>query len=482
MPPPRKQKTFGADSRQKKPKKAFVPTTEDEILFVGSTEEDHGDRWANSDPAKAERFYLRALEYYRMCLERFPGSFDAAYNKCRLEFHVYQSFYPDTDRAMRDSTLQQILDDHRFALGLRDRPPAAAGPASTPAPLPAPSDLLFNTAQVVLTLAELRHDFDLFRQALELFERTWAVQWDEVYGDNAPASPSTDGDGEYATEIDPTTPTSLLETAVGQLTCLIPVYSIAQAAGRAEVWADETLRQAGRVAMERVVQLVDGAGNADAVAVVVAPDVVAEAAVAVARYICLSGFPALERPADVAGMVAVWAGTGPDVLARLPASLDRYMAQADSFSSYAAAVAGRDGDEAWRALGGADQALARALASAPTAAPVGRAPDTIGQMRAWAARGDVNLMRSQLRSSALAAPHLAVVRKNAEVYFRNCSKVGAGASAPETQTLLREARIKGLAAAGDWAAVRAEDGWQAVVGDAVDDGVLEADEVLANAQ
>lgn len=73
MPPSRKSKQSLQDKRRgggagavsvpKKSggKKQFVPTSEDDYLYIGSIEEEHGDRWTVGDPDKVRNLWKGQL-------------------------------------------------------------------------------------------------------------------------------------------------------------------------------------------------------------------------------------------------------------------------------------------------------------------------------------------------------------------------------------------------------------------------------------
>jgi hypothetical protein len=48
---------------------------------AGVEQEEGGEKWRAGDAVKAMRFFMRAIEIYDNGLEKYPGSFDLAYNK-----------------------------------------------------------------------------------------------------------------------------------------------------------------------------------------------------------------------------------------------------------------------------------------------------------------------------------------------------------------------------------------------------------------
>ncbi|KAK9451138.1 uncharacterized protein V1518DRAFT_177923 [Limtongia smithiae] len=581
MPPPRRHKTELSQSRReqdcqrrqgKKLKKtASVPESEDDFLYFGSIEEEHGDRWTANDPPKAHRFYVRALQYYTTCLSKYTSSYDAAYNKCRLEFHMYQLFYDRTAppsapahdntefasialerRHDRAQTLVQILEDHEVALRIQQQSGVAAPPA----------DLLFNMAQVRLCVAEEQYGADAYRAAFATFEQTWGLQEAELQAANidydvdkvmstgsTPKDENEDeGEEEYATEIEPTTCTSLLETATAGLTCLIPIYttsvSFSPSACTLTPADAEWAASAGAMCMRRIATLFAYDhellySKASAAQVEKATEAIKEAALVVARYVAVSGYPFLSTSACVPGenlgrLKAVWTA-GPssdddgldvlipllpvpadvgvataeqrmslrDILHRVPESFDRYLAQADMFTQFGLACAstavaaepsnpiGTD-TMAWSALAQASQTLAtahvvlsRALAPTGTQGQLTLGTGSlitskIAQMRLWNTRGDTELYRASLsRTSEAAAKNSAVLQRNAGVCYANAIKLAQGVAGNDVEVaeVSAEARIKSAVLSGDGAGVVCVPRWQEVLAQAIEDGVFAEDVV-----
>ncbi|KAK9363421.1 hypothetical protein V1504DRAFT_446052 [Lipomyces starkeyi] len=562
MPPPRKPKQSLSQSKrdrdQQRPskkssssKKNFIPQTEDDFLYVGSVEEEHGDRWVVSDPDKAHRFYVHSLELYDTCLSRFPNSFDASYNKCRLEFHVYQLFYSRTiltspshneqqsmaaitatKRQERVSVLSKILQDHEVALQLALKQRTQVGP---------PSDLLFNMAQVQLSIAEEQYAAAPYRAAMETFEKAWIAQESELDKQRQDLASLTDDDAasdaenssqqcddkgqeqeEYATVIEPTTYTSLLETATAQLACLIPVYTISlsfsvNSKGPSE--DAEALARAGTVFMQRIATLIANRQQLD-----IKDSDTQDSALVVARYVIVSGYPFTGeswRPAaNLERLTTLWTPvaevpptsvldfniellpaeglTGPqsitlrDILSFMPLTCQRYLAQADMFTQFGIlAWSDKDGDLAWRALTLASQFLPSALtsllnATTPTAGAgnvvIGAAslPSTkLTQIRIWTTRGDVDILRSNLAPIYPSAEkNRTILRKNAEVYYKNAIKLASGFETdPEIADAAGEANVKCGIILSDRDAVLSVPRWQEIIAEAIEDVIVNESEV-----
>lgn len=91
------------------------------------------------DPLKSLRFARKALDLYTQGLSKYPRNFDLAYNKARLELEI--ATHPSLVKALDvpvTNVLQQALASHRYAVSLD----------------PDNADTLFNTAQVLTTIAE----------------------------------------------------------------------------------------------------------------------------------------------------------------------------------------------------------------------------------------------------------------------------------------------------------------------------------------
>lgn len=258
------------------------PQTPDDFLEQGVSFEEAGEKWRAGDPVKAMRFFQRAIETYDVGLGRFGGSFDLAYNKYDFLFFLLSDILDCCDwnnvlisnsraRVQYQTTLHpklakqlpapQIellrvaLESHRFAMSLPEGQQNA--------------DTLFNTAQVLTSLAEvgtegkgrkggvevevIREGVALLEEALGLFNRCAEVQEgrfreelemrsgirddageEQGYGQataaaametdmtsSSSATPQTATSGEeWAIVEQPVTKSTLLDTALAQLQTL----------------------------------------------------------------------------------------------------------------------------------------------------------------------------------------------------------------------------------------------------------------------
>ncbi|KAI5309605.1 hypothetical protein KEM55_002850 [Ascosphaera atra] len=119
------------------------PETADEFLAAGVQLEEGGEKWRAGDPVKGMRFFMRAIETYSKGLERYPNNLDLAYNKARTQYEITQ--HPKLSSQLSASMIEALsvaLDSHRRALVLgQDN-----------------ADVIFNTAQVLTSLAEALTD------------------------------------------------------------------------------------------------------------------------------------------------------------------------------------------------------------------------------------------------------------------------------------------------------------------------------------
>ncbi|KAF2141665.1 uncharacterized protein K452DRAFT_31618 [Aplosporella prunicola CBS 121167] len=115
------------------------PQTEDDFLEAADEFEKSGGKWRAGDAAKAARFFQRAVDAYAAGLQKFPSSFDLAYNKALLEYQITQDVRIAAQLGHPLIDLQrQALSSHELALRLDTTN----------------TDVLFNTAQTLSDLAE----------------------------------------------------------------------------------------------------------------------------------------------------------------------------------------------------------------------------------------------------------------------------------------------------------------------------------------
>lgn len=199
------------------------------------------------DPAKAVRFADRALDTYVQGLAYFPRSFDLAYNRARLELEkATDPWLSQMLHVPVIKMLQQALVSHHYALDLDS----------------AHTDTLFNLAQTLTSIAEIMAEEDeaddveackMIQQALEtqsrcldlqrgalakrreelhdaIFETTehMTEQTNDGQGVNNPAPESQNATPEeqWATIEEPVSIETLLETITAQIEALSALCSI----------------------------------------------------------------------------------------------------------------------------------------------------------------------------------------------------------------------------------------------------------------
>ena len=94
---------------------------------------------------------------YDKGLQKHPSSFDLAYNKARLELEITQqpALVEHVGLPLVD-LLQQTLESHRYALKLNEENP----------------DVLFNTSQVLISLAEQLSEGGRSPEAIPLLQQS----------------------------------------------------------------------------------------------------------------------------------------------------------------------------------------------------------------------------------------------------------------------------------------------------------------------
>ncbi|KAF1841664.1 uncharacterized protein K460DRAFT_171029 [Cucurbitaria berberidis CBS 394.84] len=251
MPPKRK------DFPKPKPKgkaRAQEPQSENDFLDAADDFEQAAGKWRAGDAAKATRFFNRAIDMYNQGLKRYPRSFDLAYNKANLEYNMTEDERIISQLGNKTALLEETLKSHRFAISLN----------------PTNTDILFNAAQVLTSLAEalfeagtqagakyearplLEEAVDIFTTCLESQQREYAQMQAEIAqaqalgeyqeawegerqqpADTQPeedmdiTSASSESPGDWATVEEPVTPETILETCtaqLGALTTLLGLY------------------------------------------------------------------------------------------------------------------------------------------------------------------------------------------------------------------------------------------------------------------
>ncbi|KAJ5833182.1 hypothetical protein N7474_001493 [Penicillium riverlandense] len=438
-----KPKSFLKEAKGKKKAAKQTPVTADEFLAAGVELEEAGEKWRAGDAAKSMRFFMRAIANYDDGLQRHPGAFDLAYNKARVQYEITQ--HPKLAAqlpAPQGDLLQIALESHRAALKL-DQDNA---------------DVLFNTAQVLTSLAETmsdaKHPGDdalaqagtLLQEAVELFQRCLTLQ-EMKYSEmeeqvqamesmgNQPEEPmpsaepaeaaeagSTDESQEqWAAIVEPVTKNTLVDTAVAQLDTLTALCNLLTFnPGEGGIgWVEE---YSSGLVQTRLPMYVDGS------------DRQYEAALARTKLICAmnevlyrGGHSNVDTYQQEVGKAF-----GPDL--DLSADPGGLCAKADaliSFNSALSDVPPSDPESFNTALSARWQSLSVALDTLTAASKI---PDADNLPKIHLARGDVEMHRWQLGMSPwnyeMAQQNGATLLRNAQTYYRGAAALarrdGAG--------------------------------------------------------
>ncbi|RYN53012.1 hypothetical protein AA0118_g9896 [Alternaria tenuissima] len=228
------------------------PETENDFLEAADEFEQAAGKWRAGDAAKAVRFFNRAIDAYNEGLKRHPQSFDLAYNKANLQYTISEDERIISHFGNRIALLEETLMSHRFAISLN----------------PTNTDILFNAAQVLTSLAEAgleaspqataRHDArPLLEEAVEIFTKCLENQQQEYSQmqaeiakiqasgeyqeawegerqqpaetqeeDTETDSGGSEAPGDWATVEEPLTPESILETCTAQLSALTTLLGL----------------------------------------------------------------------------------------------------------------------------------------------------------------------------------------------------------------------------------------------------------------
>ncbi|RMZ72274.1 tetratricopeptide-like helical [Pyrenophora seminiperda CCB06] len=252
MPPKRKDLL---KPKQKGKAKVQEPQTENDFLDAADEFEQAAGKWRAGDAVKAARFFNRAIEAYNEGLKRYPQSFDLAYNKANLQFVITEDERIVSHLGyFRNKTalLQETLNSHRFASSLK----------------PTNTDILFNTAQALTSLAEagleastqtaakqdaiplLEEAVEIFTTCLESQQQQYSQIQEEIARAEASGeyregwegeqqqpvetqeekmetdSETSEAPGDWATVEEPLTPESILDTCTVQLTALTTLLGL----------------------------------------------------------------------------------------------------------------------------------------------------------------------------------------------------------------------------------------------------------------
>lgn len=151
-----KSKQFTRPAPKKKPAKAAALVTADDYQEAADFEEAAGGKHRAGDSVKSARAFVRALELYETGVSKHPKDFDLAYNKARLELEISQQPAILEHIGLElPEWLERTLASHQHALQLNEENP----------------DVLFNTAQVLTSLAEQLSEDDREDEAVSFLQK-----------------------------------------------------------------------------------------------------------------------------------------------------------------------------------------------------------------------------------------------------------------------------------------------------------------------
>ncbi|KAJ8117986.1 hypothetical protein OPT61_g942 [Boeremia exigua] len=244
-----KRKELLKPGKPKGKMKAPEPQSENDFLEAADEHEQAAGKWRAGDAAKATRFFNRAIDTYNEGLKKYPRSFDLAYNKANLEYSLIEDDRILPHLGSRVALLEETLNSHRHAISLNSTN----------------TDILFNTAQVLTSLAEagledgtqeaaktparslLEEAVDIFTGCLQKQQQEYEQMQAEIAkaqasgeyqeaweGDrpqptepsDAEADSASEGPEDWATVEEPLTPTTILETCTAQLGALITLLGL----------------------------------------------------------------------------------------------------------------------------------------------------------------------------------------------------------------------------------------------------------------
>ncbi|KAB8234647.1 uncharacterized protein BDW43DRAFT_51139 [Aspergillus alliaceus] len=416
-----------------------VPETADEFLAAGVEQEEAGEKWRAGDAAKSMRFFMRAIATYDDGLKKHPDAFDLAYNKARVQYEITQ--HPKL-AALLPAPLADILSitlqSHREALDLgQDN-----------------ADALFNTAQVLTSLAEVvtdtKHPSDrqlsravkYLQEAIELFQRCFIIQemrytetqeqfklmesgvvappeeemqeernMQERIDDAGELKPS-DRQEQWAAVIEPVTKDTLVDTAVAQLETLATLCNMLTFnPGVGLGWVEES---SADLLQEKITAYVEDSSRHH------------EASLARAKFTCaLNEVLYRSERIDVETYQTEIARVFDSDL-DLSADPEGLCSKADALTSFNTALTdlppSHDHEVFTKSLALRWQSLSAALDALTKAS---RLPDAGNLPKIHIARGDVEMNRWRLGMSpwnyTMAQQNATVLLRNAQTYYRGAA-------------------------------------------------------------
>ncbi|KAF9885613.1 hypothetical protein FE257_012704 [Aspergillus nanangensis] len=442
-----KPKSFLKEPKAKKKAAQKAPATADEFQAVGVEQEEAGEKWRAGDAAKSMRFFMRAIATYDEGLKKFPQAFDLAYNKARVQYEITQhpKLAAQLSAPLAD-VLRITLQSHREALTL-DQDNA---------------DALFNTAQVLSSLAEtitdtkrpsedrLNQAVKFLQEALELFQRCLLLQemrytemqeqirqieagevgpppdemqnMQETVEEASESNPAGQHE-QWAAVVEPVTKDTLVDTAVAQLDTLTTLCNLlTYDPGVGLGWVEES---SSDLLQEKIFAYVEGSSRHY------------EASLARARFAC-----ALNEVLYRAGRIdletyqsEVARAFAPDL--DISADPEGLCNKADALISFNTALGDlppQDSEVFTQSLALRWQSLSAALDALTKASKL---PDAENLPKIHLARGDVEMNRWRLGMPpweyGMAHQNGATLLRNAQTYYRGAAALARRDGGPDEE-------------------------------------------------
>ncbi|KAF2837985.1 hypothetical protein M501DRAFT_901271, partial [Patellaria atrata CBS 101060] len=422
------------------------PETENEFLEAADELEKAGGKWRAGDPVKAMRFFQKAIEIYDAGLQKWGVSFDLAYNKALLQYQITQDHRISHQLGNPQELLQETLRAHRFALSLDQNN----------------ADILFNTGQVLTSLAEAITEkrsnenakvnaIRLLQEAGELFSACLAhqeldfseyqAQTDAMNAhelsreardvpdaksteqvstnEDMDTSSETSAPVEWATVLEPVSASTLLETVIAALSALTTLVSLMMPAH------DNSLATLFEIATPLIKQKIPYYIS------LLSSEAEQETSLAIATFMSTmaeaefrSGFTDIPTYQSSIAEAFESLTTNSSPSSSTPPKTDVLCAHADALIAFAAAVAdvsdptpdaqGQSAVVRWKALSKSQELL--------TAAAKAQDKGSTDMVTLYLTRGDVEVLRWRIASSPTASEgyrkHGDVLIKNAGVWYR----------------------------------------------------------------
>lgn len=397
-------------------------------MVAGVDFEEAAGKHRAGDPVKSLRFFDRAIVTYDEGLRKFPNSFDLAYNKARVQYEV--ATHPKLAKQLQSpllDVLRAALSSHDYALKLDEND----------------ADLLFNTSQVLTSIAEelansgTSHEaIRLLQSALKLQARCFSVQQlkyaenlrqqEEVRQifENAPAdqsasrdnvppsdtqtdASSTSDDGQWALVVEPVTIATMAETVVACLATMTTLCTTIASSGiEALIAVLPTLADENTELIGKTTSWIfpDQSPVLDEIRLA---DTILKAALLDAAFV----FEKLDAETYARELGQLW-----DAHRTLQSSPSALLAHANALISFNSSISTTNSDESlrWTALSTTITALTNASKLPSISAEE--------KFQTHLLRGDVSLLLCQLRTRYKpAASNAAVLLKNAVVFYRNAA-------------------------------------------------------------